>query len=79
LNLFGYGLLQEHALDYAIAIFKLNIKLFPDEANSYDSLGDGYLQKLDKESAIKAFKKALEIDPDFSSSKEKLERLMKNP
>jgi CubicO group peptidase (beta-lactamase class C family) len=79
LNLFGYGLLQEHALDNAIAIFELNIKLFPDEANSYDSLGDGYLQKGDKESAIKAFKKALEIDPDFSSSKEKLEILMKNP
>ncbi|MFC1502295.1 serine hydrolase [bacterium] len=78
LNIFGYGLLQEHKVDYAIAIFKLNVELFPDEANPYDSLGDGYLQIGDKQSAIKAFKKALEIDSSFSSSKEKLDELLKN-
>jgi len=36
-----------------------------------------YLQKGEKELAKKAFQKALAIDPEFASSKEKLEALMK--
>jgi tetratricopeptide (TPR) repeat protein len=76
LNEFGYALLGENKLDWAIGIFKLNTRLFPAEANPYDSLGDAYLQKGDRESAAEAFKKALEIDPNFSSSKEKLEALL---
>jgi len=75
LNIFGYELLGEHKLDKAIAIFKLNIRLFPEEANQYDSLGDAYMEKGDTELAIESFKKALEKDPGFGSSKQKLEKL----
>lgn len=76
LNNFGYNLLSADKIDMAVAIFKINIDLFPHEANPYDSLGDAYLQKGDQESAKEAFQKALTIDPEFSSSKEKLEKLM---
>lgn len=79
LNFFGYDLLASNKTDMAIVIFKLNTDLFPKEANPYDNLGDAYLQKGDNESAKKTFQKALAIDPNFSSSKEKLEKLMKNP
>jgi len=79
LNYFGYNLLSANKINMAIAIFKLNIDLFSNEANPYDSLGDAYLQKGDHELAKKAFQKALAIDPNFSSSKEKLEKLMEKP
>ncbi|MFC2083690.1 serine hydrolase [Bacteroidota bacterium] len=75
LNALGYELLGEKEIDMAIGIFEINTYLFPDEANPYDSLGDAYLEKGDKDNAVKCFKKALEKDPNFESSKEKLEML----
>ena len=77
LNNFGYALLGENKVDMAIAIFKLNTDLFPKESNPYDSLGDGYQQKGDIQAAIASYKKALEIDPNFPSSKANLEKLTK--
>lgn len=77
LNFLGYTLLGEEKLDMALAIFKLNVRLFPEEANPYDSLGDAYLVKGNTKIAIESFKKALEKDPNFESSKRKLEKLKK--
>ena len=75
LNFLGYTLLGEEKLDMALAIFQINVQLFPEEANPYDSLGDAYLKKGDTEFAIESFKKALEKDPGFESSKRKLDEL----
>ena len=77
LNFLGYTLLGEEKLDMALALLELNVLLFPDEANPYDSLGDAYLEKGDTELAIECFKNALERDPGFESSKQKLEKLKK--
>lgn len=77
LNSLGYALLGENKIDMAIEIFKLNIRLYPDEANPYDSLGEAYMIKGDYELSIKHYKKALEIDPNFESAKKMLKRLMK--
>ncbi|MFB0559676.1 MAG: hypothetical protein ACETWM_00395, partial [Candidatus Lokiarchaeia archaeon] len=43
LNGFGYELLGEDKIDMAIEIFKLNTRLFPNVANTYDSLGEAYM------------------------------------
>ena len=75
LNSLGYELLSEHKLDKAITIFKLNTRLFPGEANPYDSLGEAYMENGDNDLAIECFKKALEIDPGFESSRRSLEKL----
>ncbi len=77
LNFIGYTLLGEEKLDMALAIFKLNVQLFPEEANPYDSLGDAYLEKGNTKLAIESFNNALEKDPNFESSKRKLEELKK--
>ncbi|CAF3729960.1 unnamed protein product [Rotaria sp. Silwood1] len=45
LNMFGYELMQANELDMAIEVFKLNVKLFPDIANTYDSLAEAYMNK----------------------------------
>ena len=76
LNFLGYVLLGEKKLDMAFEFFKLNVRLFPDEANPYDSLAGAYKIKGDNESSIKYYKKALEIDPNFENAKRMLKILM---
>ena len=79
LNNFGYKLLAENLIDMAIEIFKINVRLFPEEANSYDSLGEAYMVKGDTESSIKCYQKALDIDPTFQNAQKMLEKLKKSP
>jgi CubicO group peptidase (beta-lactamase class C family) len=75
LNILGYSLLAENELDRAILIFKENVRLFPDEPNPYDSLGEAYLKKGERENALKYYQKALEIDPEFPSARAAVEEL----
>jgi len=76
-NAYGYFLLNNSHFNDAIQKFKKAVELDPDNANSYDSLGDGYLAAGNKTEAIVQFKKALELDPNFSASKKKLKDLTK--
>ena len=45
LNMLGYNFFQQGKTEEAISVFIVNTKLFPDLANTYDSLGEAYLQK----------------------------------
>lgn len=75
INQFGYYLLNAKRTDDAIEIFKLNVEYYPNSANVYDSLGDAYQAAGRKDEAIKAYEKALSIDPNYASSIESLRRL----
>lgn len=75
LNAFGYYLLGKQKIDDAITVFKLNIKEYPEAYNVYDSLGEAFMINGEREMAIKYYKKALEINPDFENSKIMLKRL----
>ena len=59
----GYELLNENKTAEAVAVFQLNAMAYPDDANSFDSLGEGYLRNGDKELAIEAFRKSLSLNP----------------
>lgn len=63
-------------LNWALELFKMNVKLYPEDGNLWDSLGDGYLANNLKEDAIKSFKKAIELG--YKDSQEKLAELIKN-
>jgi CubicO group peptidase (beta-lactamase class C family) len=43
INAYGYGALGQGDVDLAIEILKLNVELFPNSWNVYDSLGEAYL------------------------------------
>ena len=43
---------------------KLNLEYYPKSARSYATIGYAYTRKLDDESAIIYYKKALEIEPN---------------
>ncbi|GAG89689.1 unnamed protein product, partial [marine sediment metagenome] len=77
LNNLGYDILIRYNFDDAIAIFKLNTQAYPASANTWDSLGDGYFWKGDKENAVKSYKKALAIDPNKTNSINRLKELEK--
>jgi len=75
LNGFGYELMREERMDMALGIFRLNCRLFPDEANTYDSLAEAFLKIGDLESALINYEKALELDPKLDSAKIGIKRI----
>ncbi|TFG98080.1 MAG: hypothetical protein E4H13_10245, partial [Calditrichales bacterium] len=75
LNPVGYAFMGQQLMDLAIEVFKLNIRLFPDDANCYDSLGEAYMLKGDYDLSGQMYHKALEIDPGFENAKIMLKRL----
>ena len=75
LNGIGYVFLEEGNIDEALKFFELNAKLFPEDANLWDSLGEVYFIKGNYRKALKYYKKALELDPFMESSKEMVNKI----
>ncbi len=75
MNSIGYVLLRDKRIDDAITIFKLNVESYPESFNVYDSLGEAYMEKGEKELAIKYYEKSIELNPDNENGKEKLKEL----
>jgi CubicO group peptidase (beta-lactamase class C family) len=75
LNRVGYQLLQSKKAADAIEIFKLNVEMFPQSANVYDSLGEAYMTHGDKELSIANYKKSLELDPKNTNATARLASL----
>ena len=61
--------------DEALKVFKLNTELFPDAFNTWDSLAEVYMVKGEKAEAEKYYKKSLELNPDNTNAKKRLENL----
>lgn len=51
-----------------LAILQTAVELYPNNANLFYSLGEFYLRKEMKEKAVEAYKKALEINPNFQGA-----------
>ncbi len=64
INRSGYNLLNQKQNDGALFVFELNTKLYPQSANTWDSLAEAYwrLKKTDK--AIEYYNKAITLDPN---------------
>ncbi len=77
INSLGYEYLQNNLIDEAILIFKLNIEVFPESFNVYDSLGEAFMKAQKYELAITNYKKSIELNPDNINGKNKLDELFK--
>ena len=77
LNTLAYRFLRKEEYDEAKELFKINMALYPNSSNVYDSMGDLYFSKKDTVNAIIYYKKALAINPENRSSKARLNRLTK--
>jgi tetratricopeptide (TPR) repeat protein len=74
-NNLGYTLIQNQKIKEAIEIFKMNVELFPDSWNVYDSLGEAFMNDGQNELAIKNYKKSIELNPQNNNGIEFLKRL----
>ncbi len=75
LNTLGYLLLREQRVKEAIEMFKLNVAVYPEAFNTYDSLGEAYLANGERELAIKNYKKSLELNPQNTNATDALKRI----
>jgi dienelactone hydrolase len=78
-NYWGYELMADNHLPEAIDLFKLNVKMYPNSSNVYDSLGEAYMDSRQKQLSIENYKKSLEKDPTNNNAKEKLKELESGP
>jgi tetratricopeptide (TPR) repeat protein len=75
LNTLGYILLGEKRIKEAIEIFKLNVAVYPQAFNTYDSLAEAYLANGERELAIKNYVRSLELNPQNTNAVEVLKRI----
>jgi len=75
LNALGYQMLAAERLDDAVRVFELYVEFFPNDANAYDSLGEAFMVRGDKQKAIKNYERSLELDPGNENAVQMLNRL----
>jgi C-terminal processing protease CtpA/Prc len=71
----GIELLEKKQTKSAIKIFQVNVRLFPNAYQVYDSLAEAYLEANNKALAEVYFNKSLQLNPDNSKAKEMMEKL----
>jgi CubicO group peptidase (beta-lactamase class C family) len=79
LNLLGYKLWSMKNIDEAVEIFKLNIVAYPSSSNAYESLGEAYLDKGDKNQAEVNFTESLKLDPANQDAIRMMKKIEKAP
>ncbi len=77
MNGLGYQLLGSGKVDDALEIFKVIVEMYPQSANAYDSLAEAFMEKGDKKSAIKNYKKSLKLNPKNENAKKMIKKLKK--
>jgi dienelactone hydrolase len=78
LNWLGYHFLYWWGRENeAVEVFRFLVRLFPESANAFDSLGEAYLRTGKTELAIENYKISLKLNPDNQNAKEILKELEK--
>jgi hypothetical protein len=75
LNALGYQLLGNDRPQDGVAIFRLNVEMYPESANPYDSLADGLRAVGDSAGALENYKKAFAIDPTMRGLQARIDSL----
>jgi tetratricopeptide (TPR) repeat protein len=75
MNTTGYNLINAKRINDAIEVFRLNVKLFPNSWNTYDSLGEALALSGDKAAAIENYEKSIALNPNNTNGKTALEKL----
>jgi len=76
LNGLGYIYLRRDSVKSALKIFQLNMDLFPEASNVYDSYGEALMTDGQIDLAIQNYKKSLELNPENKNAVQVLKRLV---
>ena len=63
LNALGYQLIRAKKFKESIRILQLNVEAYPQSSNTYDSLGEAYLDDGNRAQAIANYQKSLQLNP----------------
>ena len=77
LNDWAYRMLSNRQTQQAVEIFKLNVHLYPESWNAYDSYGESLLKAGQKTEAIAMYQKSVALNPDNRHGKKVLETVVK--
>ena len=75
LNTLGYELLFTGRVKEAVEIFKLNVEMYPQGFNTYDSLAEAYLAAGERVLAVKNYQRSLELNPQNTNATAALKRI----
>lgn len=75
INTAAYNLMQSGKVKEAIDLFKMNVQLYPESWNVYDSLGEGYANAGENALAIQNYEKSLQLNPQNDTAKAALAKL----
>ena len=75
LNTLGYELIRNKQWKEAIRIFQLNVEAYPQSSNTYDSLGEAYMDDGDQSLAIANYRKSLQLNPKNGNAVQMLKKL----
>lgn len=76
INEWAYRLMSKEQNAQALEFFKLNVYLFPESWNAYDSYGEILLKSGDKAKAVEMYKKSIVLNPENQNGKAILKRLL---
>lgn len=76
LNNWAYRMTANNKLSEALEIFKLNVYLFPESWNAYDSYGEILLKLGDKNKAIEMYRRSIELNPENGNGKKVLDQII---
>ena len=74
-NTLGYVFLYNKKVDEAITVFKVNVKMYPDSWNVYDSLGEGLLAAGKFDKSRKYYEKSIAMNPENENGKKMLAKI----
>jgi tetratricopeptide (TPR) repeat protein len=75
LNNWGYQLLTQKNASAALSIFKLNVALYPQSANAYDSLAETLEVVDNKSEALVNYKKSMALNPQNKHAADQIKAL----
>lgn len=76
INAAGYTAAFADDLDRAQLILELNTELFPNSANTWDSLAEVVLYTGDRDRSLELYRKALKVDPGFMNAVEQIKKIL---
>ncbi len=74
-NDWGYRLLSKGRLRDAVEIFRLNVSLYPANADVYDSLAEGFEAVGDRKQAVANYLRSLKLDPKNAHAEQRLKAI----
>ena len=74
-NFVGNSLLEAERLKPALKILKLNTELFPEAFNTWDSLGEAFMNLGKDSKALSCYQKSLELNAENTNAEEMIARI----